>query len=134
MFQYWLLREPSLCFGLPVYLFAAILFPLHLGWTGSPLLSFIGYVVIAAVLFSVVDAVFQPTFYPKWLAVIPQSILSLLALVVPAALAFSLGSALGPVDEAMDEETCARQGSAEVDSIEAEADDTFDLTADCAVG
>ena len=134
MFHRWLLREPSLCFGLPVYIFAAIVFPLHLGWIGSPLLSCLGYVVVAAILFSTVDAVFQPSFYPQWLAVIPQSILSLLALVVPAALAFSLGAALGPADEAIDELTCASQGAAEVDTIEAYSDDMFDMTADCATG
>ena len=135
MLQHWLLREPSLCFGLPVYLFAAFLFPLHLGWTGSSPLSFVGYVVFAAVLFSVVDAFVQPTFYPQWLAVVPQSILSLLlVLVVPAVLAFSIGSALGAIDETMDEAACARQGSAEVDSVEAESDDTFDMTPDCATG
>ena len=134
MFQHWLLREPSLCFGLPVFIFAAILFPLHLGWIGTSPFSFAAYLVVAAVLLSVVDAFVEPSFYPQWLAVIPQSILSMLALVLPAALAFALGSALGPVDEAMDEEACARQGAAEMDSIEADSDDTFDLTPDCTPG
>jgi hypothetical protein len=91
-------------------------------------------VVFAAVLFSVMDAFFQPAFYPQWLALVTQSILSLLVLVVPAVLAFSIGSALGAIDETMDESACARQGSAEVDSVEAESDDTFDMTPDCATG
>lgn len=132
MLQHWLFREPSLCFGLPVYLFAALLFPLHLGWTGSSLGSFAGYLVAAAILFSIADAIAQPAFYAKWSALIPQSILSLLAIGVPAALAFAAGSAIGPVDEAADGQVCAAQGLAEVDSPEAEADDTYDVTADCA--
>ena len=131
MLQYWLLREPSLCFGLPVYLAAAILFPLHLGWTDAGLLALAGYLVVAAVLFSLADALTQPALYRRWVAVVPQSLLSLLALAVPAALAFALGAALGPIDEALDEEACASHGAAEVDTVEAEADDTFDVSPDC---
>jgi len=132
MLQHWLVREPSLCFGVPVYLCAAILFPLHLGWIDSSVLSFAGYLVVAAVVFSLADAVAQPALYRPWLSLIPQSFLSLLALGVPAILAFTLGSLAGPVDEALDEEACAIQGSAELDSVAAESDDTFDVTPDCA--
>ena len=132
MLQHWLLREPSLAFGLPVYLCAAVLFPFHLGWTGASLLSLAGYLLVAAALFSLADAVAHRALYLKWAALIPQTVLSLLALALPAALAFSIGAALGPIDEALDEEECARQGVAEVDTIDAEADDTFDVTADCA--
>ena len=131
MLQRWIFREPSLAFGLPVYLFAAILFPLHLGWIGVSLLAFAAYLVIAAALFSVVDALVQPKFYPRWPSVIAQSLLSLLALAVPAALAFGIGATVGPVDEAFDEEVCASQGDAEADTVEAESDDTFDVTPDC---
>lgn len=131
MFQHWLLREPSLCFGLPVYLFAAFLFPLHLGWTGASLVGFASYLVFAAALFSIVDAALQPSFYPRLASVIPQSFLSFLALAVPAGLAFAVGGAVGPVDEALDEGVCASQGASEADTAEAEADDTFDVTADC---
>jgi hypothetical protein len=132
MLQHWLLREPSLCFGLPVYLFAALVFPLHLGWTGTSPGSFLGYLVVAAVLFSSVDALAQPGFYARWEAIIPQSVLSLLALAVPALLAFAAGAYLGQVDEAWEGEVCAARGVAELDTIEAEADDTYDITADCA--
>lgn len=132
MLQHWLFREPSLCFGLPVYLFAASVFPLHLGWTGTSLGSFVGYLIVTAILFSTIDAIAQPAFYAKWRALIPQSFLSLLALGGPAALAFAVGSAVGPIDEALDEEVCAARGTTELDSMEAEADDTYDVTADCA--
>ena len=132
MLQHWLLREPSLCFGPPVYLFAAFLFPLHLGWTGSSLGSFAAYLVTAAILFSLADAIAQPGFYARWRALIPQSVLSLLAIGVPAGLAFAAGTTMGPVDEAADEQVCAVQGLDELDSPEAEADDTYDVIADCA--
>ena len=98
MFQHWIMREPTLAFGLPVYAFAAILFPLHLGWIGTSWRDFAGYLVIAAILFSLVDALTQPASYPKWSSVIPQSLLSLMALAMPAVLAFALGSVVGPVD------------------------------------
>ena len=131
MLQHWLFREPSLSFGLPVYVFAAFLFPLHLGWIGTSPLEFAGYVAFAAVLFSAADAYAQPAFYRRWQALLAQTLLSMLALAVPAALAFAIGSAIGPIDEALDEEACASQGAAEIDTLDAEADDTFDVTPDC---
>jgi len=131
MLQHWLLREPSLSFGLPVYLFAAILVPLHLGWIGTSLLGFAGYLAAAAIIFSIADAVTSPDLYPKGRSLAAQSVLSLLALALPALLAFGAGSLAGPVDEEWDEEACASQGSAESDTADAEADDTFDLTPDC---
>lgn len=131
MLQFWIFREPSLAFGLPVFVFAAIVFPLHLGWTGTSWPAFAAYLAVAAILFSLADALLQPSFYPRLVSVIPQSFLSLLALALPAALAFAIGSAAGPVDEELDEEVCASQGAVEVDTLEAESDDTFDVTADC---
>jgi hypothetical protein len=132
MLQHWLLREPSLSFGVPVYLFAGLLFPLHLGWIGASPFELVGYLAIAAILFSTADAIAQPALYRRWAALMPQALLSMLALAVPAALAFAIGSLAGPVDEATDEEACASQGLTEVDTPDAESDDTFDVTADCA--
>jgi len=131
MLQHWLLREPSLSFGVPVYLCAAIVFPIHLGWTGTSLPAFAGYLAAAAMLFAIGDAWRDWKLYDRWQALVPQSFLTLLALAVPAALAFSVGALAGPVDEALDEGICATQGSAEIDTAEAEADDTFDVTPDC---
>lgn len=131
MFQRWILREPALAFGLPVALLAALVFPLHLGWIGASWLAFAGYVAIASALLSTADAVLRRTDYPDWTFVIPQALLSLMALAIPAALAFQVGALFGPVDEAMDEEVCASQGAAEADTAAAEADDTFDVTPDC---
>ena len=61
-----------------------------------------------------------------------QAILTFFALAVPAVLAFSIGSLAGPVDETLDEGICASRGTTEVDTAAAEADDTFDVTPDCA--
>jgi len=131
MLQHWLTREPSLSFGLPVYLFAAILVPLHLGWIGRSLPELLAYLVVAAAIFSIADALANRGLYETARALLLQASLTLLALAAPAALAFAAGSIAGPVDEVLDEETCATQGAAESDSIEAESDDTFDVTPDC---
>jgi hypothetical protein len=134
MFQRWILREPALAFGLPMYGLAGIVFPLHLGWTGATWLGFAAYLAIAAGLLSVADAFLRREDYPGWATVVPQAVLSLTALAIPAALAFEVGALLGPVDEQFDEQVCASQGEGEADTAAAEADDTFDVTPDCIPG
>jgi hypothetical protein len=131
MLQRWLFREPALSFGVPVFVCAAVLFPLHLGWTGTPPGPFLGYLAVAAIVFSLADAWTQSDFYDRWEAVLLQSCLCGCGLAIPAALAFAIGSVAGPVDEALDEEVCASQGAFEADTPAAEVDDTFDVTADC---
>jgi hypothetical protein len=131
MVQHGILREPSLAFGVPVYVSAAILFPLHLGWIGSSLFGLTCYLVAAAMIFSLADVLAQRGSCAVLMSVVPQVFLSFLALVAPALLAFATGSILGPIDEANDEAVCASRGAGESDSVEAESDDTFDLTADC---
>jgi len=132
MLQHWLLREPSLSFGLPVFVCAAVVFPLHLGWTGASMAAFGGYLLLAAILFAAGDAHRDWRFYDGWAMVGSQAILTFFALAVPAVLAFSIGSLVGPVDEAFDERVCASRGATEVDTPAAEADDAFDVTPDCA--
>lgn len=131
MLQRWLLREPSLALGLPVFVCASMIFPLHLGWTGTPAAEFLVYLAIAAALFSVTDALLRTERYGRWQAVGEQLVLCMAALAAPAALAFAIGAAAGPVDEALDEQVCATHGAVEADTLDAEADDTFDVTADC---
>lgn len=131
MYRHLILREPGLTFGVPVYLCAAILFPFHLGWIGTALSGLACYLVAAAMIISLVDAFTQRGPYSKVRSVIPQLFLSLLALAVPALLAFAIGSIIGPIDEAYDEAVCASRGAGESDSMNAEFDDTFDVTADC---
>lgn len=122
-----------MCFGLPVFLCAAVLFPFHLGWIGASLLSFVGYLVMAALLFSLADVLGHPNDYPRWLAIAPQSLMTVLALIVPAALAFSVGAFVGPVEEQLEDEVCASSGEVEMSDAASEADDALDLTADCAL-
>ena len=133
MLHRWLFHEPSLSFGVPVFVCATAVFPLHLGWIGTSVPGFIAYLVVAAVLFSLADALLHPYFYARWEALVAQACICMCGLVVPAALMFAVGSAFGPVDEALDEEVCASQGAREADSVGADADDTFDVTADCIV-
>ena len=95
-------------------------------------LEFAGYLAIAAALFALADRLAAPGLYRRWAELVPQAVLSLLALALPALLAFSVGTAVGPVDEVLDEEVCASQGAAEIDTLDAESDDTFDITPDCA--
>jgi hypothetical protein len=59
-------------------------------------------------------------------------VLGVLALVVPAGLAFSLGAVVGPVEERLEDQVCLMGNAGPAsDSAAAEADDTFDVTADC---
>jgi hypothetical protein len=119
MVQHWIRQEPSLAFGVPVYIFAAILFPLHLGWIGASLPELAGYLVAAAMIFSLADVITHKGAYPKWTSVTSQLLLSLLALILPVSLAFTMGSIIGPIDEVYDESVCASRGSNESDSVEA---------------
>ena len=129
--SFWILREPAFRFGLPVYVCAALLFPLYLGSTGAPLISLVGYLFIAAVLFSVADAALDPRFYLSGLAILPQSALSLLGLLLPAGLAFLLGSAIAPSNERVDEDDCLIEAVAETQTLAAAEAGSFDLMVEC---
>ena len=121
--------HPNVALGVPVFGCAAIVFPLHLGWMGASWVDLAIYIAFAALLFSAVDALAAPRLNRLPLA--PQSVLILLAIAAPGALAFAVGSIAGPIDETMDERTCLAAGAGEEDSLAAEDDDTFDLTPDC---
>lgn len=95
MSPHWLFREPSLSFGAPVYLSAVLVFPFLLGWIGASLLGLAAYVALTAALFTLADALTHAALYRRWVAVIPQAALTMLALALPAILAFALGSAVG---------------------------------------
>lgn len=133
MWQHWIIREPALAFGLPVYVLAAIAGPLLLGWTGTTWIGLAVYLVIVSGAFSVADSLARPACYPNWASVIPQSLLSLVVLALPAALAFGIGSIGGAAEEALDEEVCASRRQAEADTAQADADDAFDVTPDCVI-
>lgn len=121
--------QPDAAFGVPVYGCAAVLFPLHLGWTGNSWAGFAAYLGLATLMFCAVDAFARPRL--NRLSLLSESLLVLLAIGLPATLAFAAGSWAGPIDEALDEEVCRATGAAELDTLEAESDDTFDITPDC---
>jgi hypothetical protein len=133
--QSWIFREPALCLGFPVYLFAAFLFPLHLGWSGASYLALAGYLGVAGALFIAADVVMQRGFYRRWQEVCAQTVLSLLTMSLPAMLAFAIGQEFDQSEEAMEDELCAMSGYAGgSDAPEMEADDAIDMTPDCVVG
>ncbi len=131
MFRLWMLRDPHLAFGLPVLLAAAIIFPFHLGWIGTPLLAVTGYLAVVAILLSVVEALDAPGRNLSWTSNILQPLLFFLALAVPGGVAFAIGSIAGGADERFDDAICASRGAQESDLPLSEFDDTFDVTADC---
>jgi hypothetical protein len=127
-----MLREPALCLGIPVYAFAALLFPLHLGWSGASLLVMAGYLVVAGGLFTLADVLTHRGFYRRWQEIVAQALLSLLTVAVPALLAFAVGQAFDRSEENLEDELCAISGYAGgSDSAAAEADDSLDVTPDC---
>lgn len=133
--QSWIFREPALCLGFPVYLFAAFLFPLHLGWSGASYLALVGYLGVAGVLFTTADVLMQRGFYREWQEVCAQTVLTLLTISLPAVLFFSLGQVFDRSEEQMEDELCAMSGYAGgSDAAEVEADDAIDMTPDCVTG
>lgn len=128
----WLLREPTLCFRLAIYLCAGLLFPLHLGWVGASWGGFAAYLVLASVLLALPITLFdEPLPHARWQVLLLVAGLTAGLMVLPATLAFSVGSAIGPIDEAFDETICAAQGMGEADTIVSDANDTVDMTPDC---
>lgn len=131
MFRPWMFRDPELVFGLPVLLVAAVIFPLHLGWIGTPLLAVTGYLAAVAIILSVAEALDKPDRYANWISNILQPILIFCALAIPCGLAFAVGSVAGGADERFDDEICASRGAGESQDPLTELDDMLDVTADC---
>lgn len=126
-----LLYDPAHCPRVAVCLAGGILLPLHVGWVGGSWADFLAYFVVASLLLAAPGGLIWPIFRPRRQAYPMLSLMTALLLAAPAALAFSLGSSLGSVDETLDEELCAAQGLGEADSPTNEADDTIDVTPDC---
>jgi membrane-bound ClpP family serine protease len=130
--QSWILREPALCLGIPVYAFAAVLFPLHLGWSGASIVLLAAYVAIAGGLFTLADVLTHPGFYRRWPEIVTQGVLSLMTIAVPALLAFAIGQVFDHSEEKLEDELCQMSGYVRgLDTAAAEADDSFDVTPDC---
>ena len=130
--QRWMLREPALCLGAPVYLCAGFLCPLHLGWSEASYAMFAGYLALAGALFTAADVITQRGFYRRWQEICAQSVLTLLTISVPALLLFSIGQAFDQSEEGMEDELCEMSGyPGGSDALTAEVDDAVDPTPDC---
>ena len=130
--QSWIFREPALCLGIPVYLFASLVFPLHLGWSGASYLALAGYLGVTGVLFTGADVLTQRGFYRRWQEVCAQAVLTLLTISLPAVLLFSIGQMFDRSEEDMEDELCTMNGYAGgSDVAEEEVDDAIDMTPDC---
>ena len=127
-------RSANWWLGGLVWLCAAFVFPLHLGWLGASPAALLIYVGVATALLLSADAVHDPGFYRSWNELRAQSAPFLLAVAVPAAVAFSLGGALAPMEEALEDDVCRLGGFSETpESRLEELDDSFDITADCSL-
>jgi len=130
--QRWMLREPALCLGAPVYLCAGFLFPLHLGWSGASYAMLAGYLALAGALFTAADAITQRGFYRRWQEICAQSVLTVLTISLPALLLFSIGQVFDQSEEGMEDELCELSGyPGGSDALTAEVDDAVDPTPDC---
>jgi hypothetical protein len=133
--QGWIFREPALCLGIPVYLFAALVFPLHLGWSGASYLALAGYLGVTGALFTSADVLTHRGFYRRWQEICAQAVLSLLTVSLPAVLVFSIGQMFDRSEEDMEDELCAMSGYVSgSDAAEEEVDDAIDVTPDCVAG
>lgn len=126
-------RTTNWCLGAVVWLCAAFVFPLHLGLAGAPAVALVVYAAVAAGLLLAADILHDPVTYRGGGAVRSQAVPFLLAVAVPAVLAFAIGQALAPLEETLEEEVCQLGGySAAPEGSMEELDDGFDMTADCA--
>lgn len=100
------LHEPAFCLGMLVWFVAATVFPLQLGLAAASALGFVGYLAIAGALLAVADALLNPKLYARLGDVALQSAFWAIGLAVPALVAFLIGTAMAPADDAWDEELC----------------------------
>jgi hypothetical protein len=126
-------RTTNWCLGAAVWLCAAFVFPLHLGTAGAPPWALIAYIALAGGLLLAADILQDPVAYRGVGTVRAQASPFLMAVALPAALAFLLGQALAPLDNAVEEEdVCGLAGLAPTfEGSMQELDDGFDPTADC---
>lgn len=127
-----IISEPDLCLSLLVWFCAASLFPLHLGWAGASWIALVFYLAVAAGLMVAADALLRRVYFSGWRMLGSDYLLCSVGLAVPALAAFALGAAVAPTEEAFEDALCRIGGfSTDNDTAGAEADDAFDLTADC---
>src|SRR5690606_20193847 len=84
--------DPAVYLALPVWLCAAIVFPLQIGMAGAPAPSLLFYLIAAGALLSVADALHDTAGYGNWQVALFEWLLRVLGLAVPAFLAYTLGA------------------------------------------
>jgi hypothetical protein len=129
-----MLDRPGWYCGAAVWLCAAFVFPLHLGWVGAPATALVVYTGVAATLLLTADVLIDPAFYRSRGTVRGQFGPFLGAVALPAAIAFVIGHAMAPVEDTLEDEVCELGGFAEAPRGSLQSlDDSFDLTADCSL-
>jgi hypothetical protein len=120
--------------GVVVWVFAAFVFPMHLGLAGAPALALAAYTALAAGLLLTADILHDPGAYRGRGLVRAQVSPFFIAVAVPAMLGFAIGKVLAPLDQAVeDEQVCALAGFAPAaEGAMADLGDGLDPTADCA--
>ena len=102
--------DPALYLMLPVWLCAAIVFPLQLGISGASLLSLMAYLAAAGTLLTLADALHDPDSYRNWQVAAFECALRVLGLAVPAALAFAFGLLAAPAEAGFEYGGCNDAG------------------------
>jgi hypothetical protein len=113
--------DPAVYLALPVWLCAAIVFPLQIGTGGAPAASLLFYLLVAGALLSVADALHDTASYGNWQVAVFEWLLRVLGLAVPALLAYSLGALAAPDEPAFEPSFCS-PGSYAVERPEAGID------------
>jgi hypothetical protein len=99
--------DPAVYLALPVWLCAAIVFPLQIGMAGAPAASLLFYLLAAGALLSVADALHDIASYGNWQVAVFEWLLRVLGLAVPALLAYALGALAAPDDPVFEPSFCS---------------------------
>src|SRR5690606_24211284 len=105
-----ILNEPTLCFGMVVWIAAATVLPLRLGMNGASIVAFAVYVAVAGLLLAVADAILNPSLYHRIGDVVLQGVFWTIGLAVPALLMFAIGGAVAPVHQQFSDDLCTLGG------------------------
>lgn len=131
----WLLRDPSMCLGIVVWLVAAMVFPFQLGLGHASAMAFVAYLAIAGILLAGADAALNPKLFAHWSDVAMESAFWTIGLAVPALLAFAIGSSLAPAADTWEDELCdITEISLPADHSESALAEAIDPLEECEAG
>jgi hypothetical protein len=108
--------DPVVYLALPVWLCAAVVFPLQIGMTGAPAPSLLFYLVTAGGLLALADALHDTASYGNWQVALFEWLLRVLGLAVPAVLAYALGTMAAPDEPVFEPALCASSAYARAGS------------------